>query len=132
MARIFLALATLSGAAMASVLFARAAAQRLPAGQGPSAEGFWAQIDEKTGRTESWFRIYKKGDVYEGQLVKIFPKPGEDSAKDLRCVKCEGENKNAPFLGMALIKGMERKGLSYDSGSITDPRDGSVYRALMN
>jgi uncharacterized protein (DUF2147 family) len=34
-------------------------------------------------------------------------------------------------LGLALIKGMMRKGLSYGDGTIMDPRDGTVYRALM-
>jgi uncharacterized protein (DUF2147 family) len=34
-------------------------------------------------------------------------------------------------LGLALIKGMQRNGLSYENGTIMDPRDGSVYRALM-
>ena len=33
---------------------------------------------------------------------------------------------------MATIKGMKRNGLTYVDGTITDPRDSSVYRALMN
>ena len=35
------------------------------------------------------------------------------------------------MLGLALIKGMRRNGYSYENGTIMDPRDGSVYRALM-
>jgi uncharacterized protein (DUF2147 family) len=31
-----------------------------------------------------------------------------------------------------LIKGMRRNGLAYENGTIMDPRDGAVYRALMN
>jgi uncharacterized protein (DUF2147 family) len=131
MGRVLLALLILSAAA--GGLSVPAVAQHLSTTiQQPTAEGLWEQIDEKTGKTESWFRIYKKGDSYEGQLVKIFPKAGEDTSKDRRCEKCGGENKNAPLLGMALIKGMKRNGLAYEHGSVTDPRDGSVYRALMN
>jgi uncharacterized protein (DUF2147 family) len=133
MGHVLLALIIVSAAAGAPGLSVPAVAQQSPASiQQLTAEGLWEQIDENTGRTESWFRIYRKGDFYEGQLVKIFPKAGEDTSKDRRCEKCEGENKNAPLLGMALIKGMKRNGLAYEHGSVTDPRDGSVYRALMN
>ena len=43
----------------------------------------------------------------------------------------EGAEQNAQVLGLTLIKGMKRKGMKDEDGTIMDPRDGSVYRALM-
>jgi len=95
----------------------------------PSAVGLWEQVDESSGKAESWFKISERGGVYVGNIVKIFPKPGED--ENFVCAKCEGSEKGAPVLGLTLIKGMQRNGLAYENGTIMDPRDGSVYRALM-
>jgi uncharacterized protein (DUF2147 family) len=33
--------------------------------------------------------------------------------------------------GLTLIRGMQRNGYSYENGTIMDPRDGKVWRALM-
>lgn len=101
-----------------------------PAGE-PSAVGLWEQVDENSGKAESWFRITEKNGVYQGNIVKIFPKPDDDPNEKWLCTKCEGAERNAPVLGLSLIKGMQRKGLSYENGTIMDPRDGQVYRALM-
>jgi uncharacterized protein (DUF2147 family) len=95
----------------------------------PTAAGLWEQVDDNTGRPESWFKITERNGVYVGNLVKIFFKPGED--ENWVCDRCEGAEKGAPVLGLALIKGMRRNGYSYENGTIMDPRDGSVYRALM-
>lgn len=94
-----------------------------------TAVGLWEQVDENSGKPESWFKIVQRNGVYEGNIVKIFFKPGED--ENWVCSKCEGSEKGAPVLGLALIKGMRRNGLSYEEGTIMDPRDGAVYRALM-
>jgi len=107
------------------------AAWAAPAGGQPTAVGLWEQVDEKTGKAESWFNIVEKDGVYVGTIVKMFQQPGEPPPESWRCTKCEGTEKNAPVLGLALIKGMMRKGLSYGDGTIMDPRDGTVYRALM-
>jgi len=108
-----------------------AAAWAASVGGEPTAAGLWEQVDEKSGKAESWFRISEKNGVYVGQIVKTFPKPGEEPADKWLCTKCEGEERNAPVLGLALIKGMQRDGRKYENGTIMDPRDGAVYRALM-
>jgi hypothetical protein len=61
----------------------------------------------------------------------MVPRPGEKPNPNPICTKCAGEQKNQPTLGLTLIKGMQRKGRSYENGTILDPRDGSVYNARM-
>lgn len=97
----------------------------------PSAAGLWEKLDD-AGKPEGWFRIAEKNGTYEGQIVKMFPKtPGEDTTS-FRCTKCEGDQKNAPVLGITFIKEMKRNGLAYEDGKILDPRDGSLYSARMD
>jgi uncharacterized protein (DUF2147 family) len=95
----------------------------------PSAIGLWEQVDEKTRQPESWFKITERDGIYQGNIVKIFFKPGED--ENWVCDKCAGDEKGKPVLGLALIKGMQRNGLDYENGTIMDPRDGKVYHAVM-
>ncbi|MGA7486142.1 MAG: DUF2147 domain-containing protein [Xanthobacteraceae bacterium] len=115
-------------AAVTAILALGLATRAAPAAE-ITAVGLWEQVDENSGKAESWFKISERNGVYEGNLVKIFAKPGED--ENLVCSKCEGVEKGAPVLGLTLIKGMQRNGLAYENGTIMDPRDGSVYRALM-
>lgn len=95
----------------------------------PTAAGIWEKRND-SGQPEGWFRIVERDGVYEGQIVKMFPKPGEDVAS-WRCSRCQGEQKDAPVLGITFIKGMRRNGLKYENGTILDPRDGTIYSALM-
>ena len=94
----------------------------------PSGAGLWEQSDSK-GHVAGWFLIFEHDGFYDGALVKMFPKPGENP--NPICQKCTGDQKNQPWLGLVMIKGMQRKGRSYENGSILDPRNGSVYRAVM-
>jgi hypothetical protein len=59
----------------------------------------------------------------------MFLRPGDDP--NPICTHCTGDQKNAPTLGLVIIKGMQRNGLVYQNGSILDPRDGHVYHAKM-
>jgi uncharacterized protein (DUF2147 family) len=115
-------------AALIAVLLVGAGAVPLRAAE-QTAVGLWEQVDEKTSKPESWFRIAEKNGVYEGTIVKMFLKPGDDP--NWVCDKCEGDERGKPVLGLALIKGMQRNGNSYENGTIMDPRDGKVYRAIM-
>jgi uncharacterized protein (DUF2147 family) len=97
--------------------------------QEPSANGLWQQIDADTGKSDGWFFIYERGSTYEGAIVKMFLKPG-DPPNPL-CTQCKGDQLNAPWLGLTIIKGMVRKGLEYGNGTILDPRYGKEWSALM-
>jgi uncharacterized protein (DUF2147 family) len=94
----------------------------------PSAAGLWQQMDS-SGRVQGWFQIGERGGVYQGTIVKMFLKEGEDP--NPVCTRCEGALHNAPWLGMTIITGMKRDGLAYEGGRILDPRSGSVYSAQM-
>ena len=89
----------------------------------PSSAGLWEQADEN-GRVGGWFLIFEHDGVYEGAIAKMFLESGEDP--NPICTSCSGDQKNAPSLGLTIIKGMQRKGLVYQNGTILDPRNGPV------
>jgi uncharacterized protein (DUF2147 family) len=95
----------------------------------PVVTGLWQQVDSSTGKTDGWFLFAEHDGLFEGRIAKMFTEPGEDP--NPRCDRCEGDQKNAPFLGLAIINGMRRHGLEYEDGTILDPRNGTRYRALM-
>ena len=126
-----MSLSVVNVAAAAVVLWTVAGFGSLTAqAEEPTAAGLWEKVDA-SGRPEAWFRIMECGSTFEGQIVKIFPKPGEPDPSQWRCTSCQGEQKNAPVPGITFIKGMRRRGLTYENGTILDPRDGSIHSARM-
>lgn len=77
-----------------------------------------------------WFLFAERDGLFEGRIAKMFMEPGDDP--NPRCDRCEGDQKKAPFLGLAIINGMRRHGLEYEDGTILDPRNGTRCRALMH
>lgn len=94
-----------------------------------TAAGLWQETDDQ-GRPGAWFLFVEKDGLYRGRLVKAFKQPGEQKLM-LTCEKCAGDQKDAPMLGLTIVKDMKRKGNKYVDGNILDPRDGTVYHAQM-
>ena len=88
--------------------------------------GQWKSVD-KDGVSKCIVNIYEdQGKVY-GKIVKLIV---NDSDNKL-CVNCEGEEKNKPFLGLNIIKGLEKDGKYYRNGTIFDPENGQEFRCRL-
>jgi uncharacterized protein (DUF2147 family) len=98
------------------------------AAQAPSVKGLWQQT-ENDGRVGAWFYFAERNGFWEGRLAKIFAKPGDPIVPN--CLKCEGDQKNAPMLGLVIVKQMKQNALKFENGKILDPRSGSLYQAQM-
>ncbi len=99
-----------------------------PADAGPSAAGLWQKIED--GKPVVWVLVVDHDGIFEGAIAKTFPLPGE--ADNEICSKCVDDRKNAPLLGISLIRDMKRDGLKYVDGNVLDPRDGKIYHAKMS
>jgi uncharacterized protein (DUF2147 family) len=96
--------------------------------QEPTAAGLWQRLgDDK--KPSVWFLVAERGGVFEGYAVKLFSRPGEE--KHEFCTHCTDDRKGAPLLGLPMIRGMKRTGLSYEGGTVLDPRNGNIWRAMM-
>ena len=85
--------------------------------------GKWKTIDDLTGTEKGIVEIYEhKGKIF-GRIVEIF----EHDKKHLKCIKCQGDDKNKPILGLNIIKGLIKNEDGYDGGKIIDPKNGKSY-----
>lgn len=85
--------------------------------------GKWKTVDDITGKENGIVEIYEKGGKIFGRIIEIF----DSDHRFRKCDKCEGEDKNKPYLGLVIIKGLSKAGNIYENGKILDPKIGKLY-----
>lgn len=86
--------------------------------------GKWKTIDDNTKEAMSVVEIYKGSDgKYYGKIVELLAKTDHDT-----CIKCKGNLKNKPLVGLQIINGMKKTGNEFKEGSIIDPASGKEYK----
>ena len=85
-----------------------------------NAVGLWRTYDLQ-GKERSVLKFYVVDNELRADVAKILLYSGE------HCVKCEGKNKNKPFLGMTIIQGLKLKEDKWVNGMILDTDSGKTY-----
>ena len=93
----------------------------------PSAAGLWQKVEKGKSVGCSWWSIARA--CSKACLPRCFLEPGDPP--NPICSKCTDDRKDAPWLGLPLIRDMKRDGLNYENGNVLDPRDGKIYKAKM-
>lgn len=97
--------------------------------QNDSPVGLWKNINDTNGKPRAMIRITESQGLFQGRIERVFTAPGE--GPDPKCVKCEGDNRNASVTGLLILTGLRKAGDAYVDGQILDPDTGSVYNSKM-
>ena len=110
---------------LASLIAVSAAALAQP----PTPAGLWRTYSDRTGEADGLVRVVEVDGEFEGTVQAVFSPPAP--SPDPLCEECSGERRNAPIVGMKILRRLRWDGEQYSGGEILDPDDGKVYRCSM-
>ena len=90
----------------------------------PSPTGLWITVDDKSHKPRGTVRIYEQNGVYLGRIESSF----NPADRTDHCDKCTDDRKDAPIIGLVIMRGVTKHGDEYTGGNILDPDTGSIYR----
>ncbi len=90
--------------------------------------GLWKTIDDETGEAKSVVRIYEAGKNIHGEIVSLFPTPGQP--EDPVCDECpeEDDRYGQKIIGMEIIRDMKKDGDEYSGGTVLKPDEGKIFK----
>jgi uncharacterized protein (DUF2147 family) len=93
----------------------------------PPPVGYWTTIDDDGKTKKAVVLIESEGDTLSGRVVHIF----DATKRNNRCTKCQGEQRDAPMVGLRFMWNLRRDGNEWSGGSVLDPTSGKMYRCFI-
>jgi uncharacterized protein (DUF2147 family) len=94
--------------------------------------GLWKTIDDANDQETAVVRIEERDGLLVGEIVEVLdPKARPDAV----CGRCTDDRKDAPIVGLAIIRDVEPNGKAkgpWDGGEILDPNNGNVYKLRLS
>lgn len=91
--------------------------------------GYWKTIDDVTGQPKAIVQITETSNhSLQGQIIKIYPRPGFDQNE--LCDACKGDKHNKRIVGMVILEKLQQdkqNAAIWDDGEILDPKNGKTY-----
>lgn len=110
-----------------ALFFVAMPARAQSAAEGRTPVGRWITIDDERDEPRSIVRIYEEGRLLYARVDSIYLR--EDEPEDPVCVKCKGERKDQPIVGMLIMWEMAPRDGKWSGGRILDPERGKTYRS---
>lgn len=89
--------------------------------------GKWKTVDDISGKEKGMVEIFEKSGVFYARIIEIF----EADHKNKKCTLCTGDDKDKPFLGLIIIRGLRKDGDEYNGGKVVDPKIGKYYKCYL-
>jgi uncharacterized protein (DUF2147 family) len=91
--------------------------------------GRWRTVDDATNTAKSIIVIWEEDGKLNGRIEKLLePDP---RYPDPRCVRCDGEFKDRPVIGLRILWNLRPDGERWTGGKVLDPNNGKTYRCFV-
>ena len=88
--------------------------------------GLWKTVDDTDGIAKSYIEIHEIDGQLFATVRELLP-----AADKTHCSACKGDKKDAPLIGMTLMRDMEKDGKKWSGGYILDPATGKEYKCII-
>lgn len=89
--------------------------------------GKWNTLNSENNTIESVIEIYEKNGRAYAKIISI----SDPKKRSVICLKCAGNKKNKPILGMDILSGLIKNNTEWSGGKILDPRNGKEYKCYI-
>ena len=87
--------------------------------------GKWKTVDDRTGKPKAVVSVYEEDGLMYGKIETIL----EVGKEDALCVKCDGDRKDQPIVGMTIIDGLKKnKDNEWKGKTLFDPEQAMTFR----